>query len=67
MSRRKAAFTTMIIMALLSAVIFFIWRNGKGFGIIEGFFAVYGYARFTMDLCCWLRMPDAQLRGGRHG
>lgn len=67
MSRRKAMLTTTIIMALLSAVVFFIWQNGNGFGIVEGLFAVYGYLRFAMDLCCWLRLPEAQIMGGRHG
>ena len=35
MSRSKAMFVTAMIMALMSAVIFFIWMNGKGFGIVE--------------------------------
>lgn len=67
MSRRKAMFVTAIVMALLSAVVFFIWLNGKGFDIVEGLFAAYGYIRFAMDLCCWMRLPDAQIVGGRHG
>ena len=56
-------------MALMSAVIFFIWMNGKGFGIVEALFAVYGYASFAADICRWMRMPDAAIlqRGGRHG
>ena len=69
MSRSKAMFVTAMIMALMSAVIFFIWMNGKGFGIVEALFAVHGYASFAADICRWMRMPDAAIlqRGGRHG
>lgn len=69
MSRGKAAFTTAIIMALLAAVIYFVWRFGRGFTVILALFAVYGFASFAEDVCRWLRMPDAAIlqRGGRHG
>ena len=68
MSRSKALFVTALVMALMSAVIFFIWLNGRGFGIVEALFAIYGYGSFAADLCRWMRMPDAAiLRGGRHG
>ena len=68
MSRSKALFVTALVMALMSAVIFFIWLNGRGFGIVEALFALYGYGSFAADLCRWMRMPDATiLRGGRHG
>ena len=67
MSKRKAMFVTTIIMVLLTAVILFIYLNGKGFGVVEGLFAVYGYIRFTSDLCRWLRLPDAEILRGKHG
>lgn len=69
MSRSKAMLITALVMALLGAVIFFVWRYGRGFGIIEAMFAVYGYASFAADICRWMRMPDTALlqRGGRHG
>jgi hypothetical protein len=68
MSRSKALFVTALVMTLMSAVIFFIWLNGRGFGIVEALFALYGYGSFAADLCRWMRMPDATiLRGGRHG
>ena len=61
-------FITTMVMALLAAVIYFIWRYGRGFGIIEALFALYGYASFA-DICRWMRLPDAAIlqRGGRHG
>lgn len=69
MSRSKAMFVTALIMALMSAVIFFIWLNGRGFGIVEALFALYGYASFAADICRWMRLPDAAIlrREGRHG
>ncbi len=69
MTRRKAAFATTTIMALLAAVIFFIWKFGQGLGfaVIEGIFAVYGFASLSDDCCRWLQLPDtAIMRGGRH-
>ena len=36
-------FVTTMVMALLAAVIYFVWRYGRGFGIIEALFALYGY------------------------
>lgn len=68
MSRSKALFVTALVMTLLAAVIYFVWRYGRGFGIVEALFALYGYGSFAADLCRWMRMPDATiLRGGRHG
>lgn len=69
MSRSKAMFVTTMVMALLAAVIYFVWRYGRGFGIIEALFALYGYASFAADICRWMRLPDAAIlqRGGRHG
>ena len=32
-------FITTMVMALLAAVIYFVWRYGRGFGIIEALFA----------------------------
>lgn len=60
-------FVTAMIMALLTAVVWCIWKFGNGFSIVEGLFAVYGYIRFTSDLCRWVQMPDAQItrRGQR--
>lgn len=70
MTKRKAMFVTTVIMALLSAVIFFIWKfgNGLGFAVIEGIFAGYGFASLSDDCCRWLQMPDTAImqRGGRH-
>lgn len=67
MSIGKARIVTTIIMALVAAVIFFVWRYGRGFTIIEGLFALYGFASFADDLCRWMRTPDAAImRGGRH-
>ena len=69
MTKRKATFATTAIMTLLAAVIFFVWKfgNGLGFAVIEGIFAVYGFASLADDCCRWLQMPDMLLqRGGRH-
>lgn len=70
MTKRKAAFATTAIMALLAAVIFFIWKFGQGLGfaIIEGIFALYGFASLSDDCCRWLQLPDTSImqRGGRH-
>ena len=70
MAKRKAAFATTAIMTLLAAVIFFIWKfgNGTAFAVIEGVFAVYGFASLTDDCSRWLQVPDVQVlqRGGRH-
>lgn len=69
MTKRKATFATTAIMALLAAVIFFVWKfgNGLGFAVIEGIFAVYGFASLADDCCRWLQMPDMLMqRGGRH-
>lgn len=62
-------FITSMVMALLAAVIYFVWRYGRGFGIIEALFALYGYASFAADIYRWMRLPDAAIlqRGGRHG
>ena len=68
MRKTKAAFATTAIMTLLAAVIFFVWKfgNGLGFAIIEGIFAVYGFASLADDCFRWLQMPDtAILRGGQ--
>lgn len=68
MRKTKAAFATTAIMTLLAAVIFFVWKFGNGFGftIIEGIFAVYGFASLADDCCRWLQMPDtAIMRGGQ--
>lgn len=47
MTKAKATFATTAIMALLAAVIFFVWKfgNGLGFAVIEGIFAVSGDIR----------------------
>ncbi len=72
MTKAKATFATTAIMTLLAAVIFFVWKfgkyNGLGFTIIEGIFAVYGFASLADDCCRWLQMPDTSImqRGGRH-
>ena len=69
MSKTKATFATTAIMALLAAVIFFVWKfgNGLGFAVIEGIFAVYGFSSLADDCCRWLQLPDtAIMRGGRH-
>ena len=69
MSKTKATFATTAIMALLAAVIFFVWKfgNGLGFAVIEGLFAVYGFSSLADDCCRWLQMPDMLMqRGGRH-
>lgn len=70
MSKTKATFATTAIMTLLAAVIFFVWKfgNGLGFAVIEGLFAVYGFASLSDDCCRWLQLPDVQImqRGGRH-
>ena len=62
MRKTKAAFATTAIMTLLAAVIFFVWK----FAIIEGIFAVYGFASLADDCCRWLQLPDtAIMRGGQ--
>ena len=69
MTKTKATFATTAIMTLLAAVIFFVWKfgNGLGFAVIEGVFAVYGFASLADDCCRWLQLPDMLLqRGGRH-
>lgn len=68
MRKTKAAFATTAIMTLLAAVIFFVWKfgNGLGFAIIEGIFAVYGFASLADDCFRWLQLPDtAIMRGGQ--
>ena len=70
MKKTKAMFATTAVMALLSAVIFFVWRfgNGLGFSIIEAVFAVYGFSSLADDFCRWLQMPDTEIlqKNGRH-
>lgn len=70
MKKTKAMFATTAVMALLSAVIFFVWKfgNGLGFSIIEAVFAVYGFASLADDFCRWLQMPDTEIlqKSGRH-
>lgn len=72
MTKRKAMFATTAIMALLALVIFFVWKfgkyNGLGFAVIEGIFALYGFASLADDACRWMQLPDVQImeRGGRH-
>lgn len=70
MKKTKAMFATTAVMALLAAVIFFVWKfgNGIGFAVIEAVFAVYGFASLADDFCRWLQMPDTEIlqRGSRH-
>ena len=70
MKKTKAMFATTAVMALLSAVIFFVWKfgNGLGFSIIEAVFAVYGFSSLADDFCRWLQMPDTEIlqKNGRH-
>ena len=70
MKKTKAMFATMAVMALLSTVIFFVWKfgNGLGFSIIEAVFAVYGFVSLADDFCRWLQMPDTEMlqKSGRH-
>lgn len=67
MSIGKARIITAFLMALVAAVIYFVWRYGRGFAVIEGLFALYGFASLADDLCRWMRTPDtAIMRGGRH-
>lgn len=70
MKKTKAMFATTAVMALLAAVIFFVWKfgNGIGFAVIEAVFAVYGFVSLADDFCRWLQMPDTEIlqKGGRH-
>ena len=70
MKKTKAMFATTAVMALLAAVIFFVWKfgNGLGFFVIEAVFAVYGFASLADDFCRWLQMPDTEIlqKSGRH-
>ena len=70
MKKTKAMFATTAVMALLAAVIFFVWKfgNGIGFAVIEAVFAVYGFASLADDFCRWLQMPDTEIlqKSGRH-
>ena len=70
MKKTKAMFATTAVMALLSAVIFFVWKfgNGLGFSIIEAVFAIYGFSSLADDFCRWLQMPDTEIlqKSGRH-
>lgn len=70
MGKGKAMFVTAMIMALLTAVIYCVWRFGKagGFSIVMGLFAVYGYCHFASDLCRWMQMPEVKLldKVGKH-
>ena len=70
MKKTKAMFATTAVMALLAAVIFFVWKfgNGIGFSVIEAVFAVYGFASLADDFCRWLQMPDTEIlqKSGRH-
>lgn len=69
MKKTKAMFATTAVMALLSAVVFFVWKfgNGLGFSIIEAVFAIYGFFSLADDFCRWLQLPDAEMpqRRGR--
>ena len=70
MKKTKAMFATTAVMALLAAVIFFVWKfgNGIGFAVIEAVFAVYGFASLADDFCRWLQIPDTEIlqKSGRH-
>ena len=70
MKKTKAMFATTTVMALLAAVIFFVWKfgNGLGFQIIEAVFAAYGFISLADDFCRWLQMPDTEIlqKSGRH-
>ena len=70
MKKTKAMFATTTVMALLAAVIFFVWKfgNGLGFQIIEAVFAAYGFISLADDFCRWLQMPDTEMlqKSGRH-
>ena len=70
MKKTKAMFATTAVMALLAAVIFFVWKfgNGIGFAVIEAVFAVYGFASLADDFCRWLQMPETEIlqKSGRH-
>ena len=70
MKKTKAMFATTAVMALLAAVIFFVWKfgNGLGFQIIEAVFAIYGFLSIADDFCRWLQMPDTEIlqKSGRH-
>lgn len=70
MKKTKAMFATTAVMALLSAVIFFVWKfgNGLGFSIIEAVFAIYGFSSLADDFCRWLQIPDTEIlqKSGRH-
>ena len=70
MKKTKAMFATTAVMALLAAVIFFVWQFGHGLGffVSEAGFAVYGFARLADDFCRWLQMPDTEMlqKSGRH-
>ena len=70
MKKTKAMFATTAVMALLAAVIFFVWKfgNGLGFQIIEAVFAAYGFVSLADDFCRWLQMPDTEMlqKSGRH-
>ena len=70
MKKTKAMFATTAVMALLAAVIFFVWKfgNGLGFSIIEAVFAIYGFSSLADDFCRWLQMPDTEIlqKSGRH-
>ena len=70
MKKTKAMFATTAVMALLSAVIFFVWKfgNGLGFSIIEAVFAIYGFSSLADDFFRWLQMPDTEIlqKSGRH-
>lgn len=70
MKKTKAMFATTAVMALLAAVIFFVWKfgNGLGFQIIEAVFAVYGFVSLADDFCRWLQIPDTEIlqKSGRH-
>ena len=70
MKKTKAMFATTAVMALMSAVIFFVWKfgNGLGFQIIEAVFAAYGFISLADDFCRWLQMPDTEIlqKSGRH-
>lgn len=70
MKKTKAMFATTAVMALLAAVIFFVWKfgNGLGFSAIEAIFAIYGFSSLADDFCRWLQMPETEIlqKSGRH-
>lgn len=61
MEKRKANVVTIFTMALMAAVLYFIWRGSAAvWTVVEILFAAYGFAFFGVNFRAWIT------KEGRH-